>query len=703
MTATDEHFWVGGAGGGNYNDSTKWSHSSGGAGGAGVPGSGNDVRFDANSGAGTCTVNVDSSAKSVDATGAATSNISGPGIWSLFGDVTALHGRYVSPNGALALAGSGTQIVGPSSGGSAIAPAQLRFTGTGEKQWSGRMVLQSGNGIRATVNSTVKIAVDANTIWFGPGTNEAWVRADPGFTLTLRSLTPGTRWDYDTNAVNRAVTFYRCDIQDCNFTGGGFAFATDFTNVDSGNNTSNIAFTPTSSVIESVATFFDSSSLDYGPECVVNGLGQLVMLYADSLSNNNSRVMARSSTDGGNTWSARTVLWSTSAQGDGIIRNTGGAGNELWAVIDADDILHVTGHHIVSGNTAPYYTRCRVSSVANITSFAQWTAASGTAPPSSGGGFNGAGFDTVATTAIDPTVAVNSKGHVLVAFNDALGGTGPASLRVFRDGAWTPAKSSAPVALSFGGLSVLDIVFVVVGKNDDWHMVVNVTEGGRKGAAYKTCLAANDPTVAANWTKADGTAGYDTVINIAAGAIGFPRIVVDSEGNVHVVGAGGAGGTTWYHNFRRFGETAWVRGTTIGSAGTAVTNQATPGDVDRYGIGADANENVLLVYRKTAQPGGAYVYQRFGSAETWGTATNLRHAGGGSVTAVDLNVRSGGTKLAYQASQGSFTDGRQPAIVWQGISVAAGNAWWDARRKRRRGIEDHPTVFPGTHLQQRRR
>jgi hypothetical protein len=48
-------YWVGGTG--NWTDTARWSTSSGGSGGASVPGSGDDVVFDANSGAGTTTVN----------------------------------------------------------------------------------------------------------------------------------------------------------------------------------------------------------------------------------------------------------------------------------------------------------------------------------------------------------------------------------------------------------------------------------------------------------------------------------------------------------------------------------------------------------------------------------------------------------------------------------------------------------------------
>jgi len=51
-----DRYWVGGDG--NWSDAAHWSTSSGGAGGASVPGRNDTVYFDANSGGGTCTVDV---------------------------------------------------------------------------------------------------------------------------------------------------------------------------------------------------------------------------------------------------------------------------------------------------------------------------------------------------------------------------------------------------------------------------------------------------------------------------------------------------------------------------------------------------------------------------------------------------------------------------------------------------------------------
>ena len=63
-----DRYWVAG-GTGNYNSTTNWSASSGGASGASVPTTADDVFFDANSGAVTATINVASNCRNLNLTG----------------------------------------------------------------------------------------------------------------------------------------------------------------------------------------------------------------------------------------------------------------------------------------------------------------------------------------------------------------------------------------------------------------------------------------------------------------------------------------------------------------------------------------------------------------------------------------------------------------------------------------------------------
>ncbi len=63
-----DRYWVAG-GTGNYNSTTNWSATSGGASGATVPGSTDNVFFNASSGAGTATINVSSNCANLNLTG----------------------------------------------------------------------------------------------------------------------------------------------------------------------------------------------------------------------------------------------------------------------------------------------------------------------------------------------------------------------------------------------------------------------------------------------------------------------------------------------------------------------------------------------------------------------------------------------------------------------------------------------------------
>jgi hypothetical protein len=79
-------YWVTG-GTGNYDSTTNWSASSGGASGASVPTSADDAIWDANSGAGTVVINVPSDAKSIDFTNF-TGTVDFQNTLAVFGNMT---------------------------------------------------------------------------------------------------------------------------------------------------------------------------------------------------------------------------------------------------------------------------------------------------------------------------------------------------------------------------------------------------------------------------------------------------------------------------------------------------------------------------------------------------------------------------------------------------------------------------------------
>lgn len=128
-------YWVGGTGTWSGTSTTNWAASSGGAGGAGVPGSADDVVFDANSNVGTGTFTVTTSgtplcrnftAGSLD--GAMTLTVSA--ALSVYGNFTAPATNFSVTSGTVALTfvGSGTQTI--TSNGVTLTAINIQTTGT---------------------------------------------------------------------------------------------------------------------------------------------------------------------------------------------------------------------------------------------------------------------------------------------------------------------------------------------------------------------------------------------------------------------------------------------------------------------------------------------------------------------------------------------------------------------------------------------
>ncbi len=100
-------YWVGGTASWDGTAGTKWSTTSGGAGGASVPTTADDVFFDANS-TGTCTIStVDVSAKSINCTGFA-GTITGNKNITVVGSVTISAGMTYTHTGTVTFTGTGT-------------------------------------------------------------------------------------------------------------------------------------------------------------------------------------------------------------------------------------------------------------------------------------------------------------------------------------------------------------------------------------------------------------------------------------------------------------------------------------------------------------------------------------------------------------------------------------------------------------------
>ena len=102
-----DRYWVGGTANWDGTAGTKWATTSGGAGGASVPTSADDVFFDANS-TGTCTISSgNTGAKSINCTGF-TGTLAGSAAITVSGSVTLVAGMGFTYSGTLTLNGTGT-------------------------------------------------------------------------------------------------------------------------------------------------------------------------------------------------------------------------------------------------------------------------------------------------------------------------------------------------------------------------------------------------------------------------------------------------------------------------------------------------------------------------------------------------------------------------------------------------------------------
>jgi len=102
-----DRYWVGGTANWDGTAGTKWATTSGGAGGASVPTSADDVFF-TNLSTGTCTISSgNTGAKSINCTGF-TGTIAGSTAITVSGSVTLVAGMTFTYSGTMTLNGTGT-------------------------------------------------------------------------------------------------------------------------------------------------------------------------------------------------------------------------------------------------------------------------------------------------------------------------------------------------------------------------------------------------------------------------------------------------------------------------------------------------------------------------------------------------------------------------------------------------------------------
>lgn len=128
-----DRFWRGGTAAWDGTAGTKWADTVGGAGGASVPTSADDVFFDATSGVVTCTISGSQQAASINCTGF-TGTLAGTGSVTVSGSVTLVAGMGFTNQGTFTINGTGTftsagkTIGGSSTGGLVVSGAGITVT-----------------------------------------------------------------------------------------------------------------------------------------------------------------------------------------------------------------------------------------------------------------------------------------------------------------------------------------------------------------------------------------------------------------------------------------------------------------------------------------------------------------------------------------------------------------------------------------------
>lgn len=175
-------YWVGGTANWDSTAGTKWASTSGGAGGATVPTSADDVFFDAASGANTVTVASTSNCKTLNFTGF-TGTLAGTSSITAAGSVTFVSGMTVSWSGGLTISATGTLI----SAGKTL--AQFIVNASGQTVTLGdALTLSSTLTVTAGTFTTNNRSVTASSL-ISNNSNTRVINLGSS-TLTLSSSTP---------------------------------------------------------------------------------------------------------------------------------------------------------------------------------------------------------------------------------------------------------------------------------------------------------------------------------------------------------------------------------------------------------------------------------------------------------------------------------------------------------------------------------
>lgn len=237
------YYWVGGAGTWNVSSTTNWASVSGGTGGAGVPGVGDNVIFDTSSGTGTVTI-TSVSAVCLDMTVTATQALTLGGSPAIYGSLTLPSGGSVSvttfqPTFAATTTGKTINLNGKTIG-------STTFNGVGG-EWTLSNAFSSTTGTITVTNGsfiTANFAVTAQAI----SSSNSNVRSISlgSSSVTLSGSSPVTFTTATNLTFNAGTSTITCSGNTATFQGGGLTYYNvSFSSTSSVSNTITIAGTNT--------------------------------------------------------------------------------------------------------------------------------------------------------------------------------------------------------------------------------------------------------------------------------------------------------------------------------------------------------------------------------------------------------------------------------------------------------------------------
>lgn len=426
---------------------------------------------------------------------------------------------------------------------------------------------------------------------------------------------------------------------------------------------------------------------DYDAQIFQNAKGEMLYITGRGTGNSDDRIHVRWSRNG-QTWSDRFVLFSNDAQADGIIDADLGGMWEFSGEVVSDTlylVMHLNPPGPGAGGASQNaFTKIDITDIRNVETFSNWKSADGDAPPSSGQGTDGAGYDFISPTSyIDPSIAAFSASDIWVTMIRSSGVTDVVYIVRWNGVSWaSPTAIYDDVGNLAVGLARLrrlndgDLVAAFIKTQADAFNPVIVTRCDKSAAAVCTSSA--------NWRGMDGAGSFDFAIDTGVGAFHWPLIVQDYDLFVHVVAVSAyliGGFSRLFHNY--WDGASWINAETENAAGTrvnmtinAVSEPRVVNDAHSYAMNAYGGGFVTLMLAAQNGPKGAGLY----SAE-WNGAWDpdlytFRSFGSGNLVGTTYQ-RGNEVNSPFLLSPGTIPSAVGVQVLYR-PGTGTGTPWWDS-------------------------